>query len=99
MKEMQIGMKVKYTVLGVAAMGIAWAYYSAPSERILPMAENLAESALNTNKLELILCDLVREAKGNEVVAKYDGKNFLVTVGEDGTPVFEPYEASIYRCN
>ena len=94
-------------VVGYGVIGaIAAAYYlhtpsnliaSAP-DRIIPADNNMAERALKPSKLEVKVCDAIRDQPGNEFVFVYDGKRQVATVGLDGYIVLEPFKGEEWWC-
>lgn len=92
-------------VVGASLMGAAWLYYSPSSDviasapdRIIPAASsNMAEGALNSDLLEVRVCDAYPQKLGQELLFVYDGKKQVGTVGQEGV-VVTPYEGDSWQC-
>jgi len=93
-------------VVGAAVMGGFWISNHVPadrvassSNRIIPAALDMAEGALNPDKLEVIVCDALPDQEGNELILKYGEDKHLVTIQNDGkTFNIEPYTGGEWRC-
>ena len=97
---------------GVVAASYVWIEHvpssdviASSSDRIIPAASrdysgdlDMAEGALNPDKLEVRVCEADTNQTGQELVFVYDGKRQVGTVGEEGYITIAPYEGSNWRC-
>ena len=72
----------------------------APSpDRIIPAASDMADGALDPDKLEVRVCEANTDQQGQELVFVYDGKRQVGTVGQEGYIIISPYEGNEWRCS
>jgi len=74
-------------VLFGVSMGLAIEYYT---ENKIPKTDKVQQGYVVPSKLEIQVQDLDGNGQ-NEVIMKYNGKNYLFTLDERGKPRVQPY--------